>query len=489
MADRSTIGETRSLGPGQSRGFQLVVMANEMFAVHPLPKEGVVVLGRSPVADIPVDDPHVSRRHAQLHLGDQIEIEDLAGRNGTFVRGERLPTRQRVSLAPGEAVELGQSIVVLQLRHGAGAQRPALPEGLGSDVASALRRIPSHVVIADPAMRRLYGVAATAATSLINVLILGETGAGKDLLAETIHACSGRLGGPLVSLNCAEFAESLLETELFGHEKGAFTGALHAKPGLLESASGGTVFLDEVGDMSAGVQARLLRVLETREVRRVGAVRGRTIDVRIISATNRDLAADIQRGKFRKDLYFRLNGLTLYVPPLRERKADIAPLAAHFVVAASRKLQPGREPPGLTAAAVARLEQHRWPGNVRELRTVIERALVLSRKSDIAPEHLIFDPLTGGDVDAGVERADEQRAEQRAAPVARTPPPPPDEPRTSGGIKDEMADLEQKRILDALEKFGGNQTRAARHLKLSRRTLVKRLDAYGVVRPRKPQAE
>jgi len=486
MADRSTIGETRSLGPGQSRGFQLVVMANEMFAVHPLPKQGVVVLGRSPVADIPVDDPHVSRRHAQLHLGEQIEIEDLAGRNSTFVRGERLPTRQRVSLAPGEAVELGQSIVVLQLRHGAGGQRPAaLPEGLGSDVASALRRIPPHVVIADPAMRRLYGVAATAATSSINVLILGETGAGKDVLAETIHACSGRLGGPLVSLNCAAFAESLLETELFGHEKGAFTGALHAKPGLLESASGGTVFLDEVGDMSAGVQARLLRVLETREVRRVGAVRGRTIDVRIISATNRDLAADIQRGKFRKDLYFRLNGLTLFVPPLRERKADIAPLAAHFIVAASRKLQPGREPPGLTAAAIARLEHHRWPGNVRELRTVIERALVLCRKSDIGPEHLIFDALAGGGDD-----------EERVAPVApappapsRTPAPLPDEPRASGGIKDEMADLEQKRILDALEKFGGNQTRAARYLKLSRRTLVKRLDAYGVVRPRKPRGE
>src|SRR5260221_1769012 len=208
------------------------------------------------------------------------------------------------------------------------------------------------------------------AASTLSVLVRGETGVGKELVAERIHMSSPRGGRPLLKLNCAALTESLLESELFGHERGAFTGAVVTKPGLLELADGGTVFLDEVGDLPLTLQAKLLRVLEDRIVMRVGGIKPRTIDVRFISVTNRDLEAEIARGAFREDLYFRLSGATIAVPPLRERLAEIEPLAREFVARASLAL--GRHAPPLAPDALAALCVHPWPRNIRELRNLIE---------------------------------------------------------------------------------------------------------------------
>jgi two-component system response regulator AtoC len=292
-------------------------------------------------------------------------------------------------------------------------------------------------------MRRVQTLADRAAAGTINVLIVGETGVGKEVLARRIHQLSPRADRPFVAVNCAALSEALFESELFGHERGAFTGAAQAKPGLLETAPGGTVFLDEVAELPPALQAKLLRVLETREVLRVGSVRPRPIDVRFVAATNRDLEGEVARGTFRRDLYFRLNGMTLAIPPLRERRQEIPGLCRRFLAelcaTAGR-----RRAPRLTDEAREHLQARRWPGNVRELRNAIERALLLAPGDEITPEHLATDP--------------------------EAPPP----------IEDE-----RERILRVLGACAGNQSRAARQLGISRKVLIARLDAYGVARPRK----
>ncbi len=230
-------------------------------------------------------------------------------------------------------------------------------------------------VIREGALARLEPLVNKVAASNISVLVLGETGVGKEVLARMIHERSPRADKPLVCLNCASLSESLLESELFGHEKGAFTGAVTAKAGLLESAGGGTAFLDEVGEMPLSLQAKLLRVLEQREVLRVGAVTPRAIDVRFVAATNRDLDHEISAGRFRQDLYFRLNGFAIVIPPLRERTEEIEALAKHFVALACK--QSGRRPIGIGSDALEVLRSYEWPGNIRELKNVIDRAVLL----------------------------------------------------------------------------------------------------------------
>jgi transcriptional regulator with PAS, ATPase and Fis domain len=316
----------------------------------------------------------------------------------------------------------------------------------------------------DESMRRVQALAARAAAGEISVVILGETGVGKEVLTRAIHGSSARAARPLVSVNCAALSESLLESELFGHERGAFTGAAQAKPGLLETAPGGTVFLDEVGELPLALQAKLLRVIEAREIVRVGGVRPRKIDVRFIAATNRDLEAEVQRGAFRRDLYFRLNGMTLVIPPLRERPLDLPHLARGLVIDLAG--QAGRRrSPALSDEAMAVLTRHSWPGNVRELRNVIERALLLCEDVTITPAHL------------GIA----------AVPAAPAGPPAPSiagDHRVTAEAR--TTDPERLRVLDALAACAGNQSRAARRLGISRKVLIARLDAYGVARPRKP---
>jgi len=315
---------------------------------------------------------------------------------------------------------------------------------------------------AAPVMLQLYERLDRVARGSISVLLLGETGVGKEVVAEQLHARSPRAARPFLALNCAEFSEALLETELFGHEVGAFTGAAHTKPGLLEMADGGTVFLDEVGELPRNAQVKLLRTLEEREARRVGGLRPRAIDVRFVSATNRDLAADVKGGSFRSDLFFRLNGVSLVIPPLRERPSEIVPLARSFMLRFAEQL--GQRATELSPEAVTELERYEWPGNIRELRNVIERAVLLAGgDGTILTEHLeLLHPATV----AGVPST-------RAHTLRMSKVDP---------------ERDRARILDALARCAGNQTKAAKLLGISRRTFINRLETYGIARPKKPQA-
>jgi DNA-binding NtrC family response regulator len=307
-------------------------------------------------------------------------------------------------------------------------------------------------------MTRLFELADRVAVGDISVLVLGETGSGKELIAERIHDRSRRAGKPLVKLNCAAVPEQLIESELFGYEKGAFTGATGAKPGLLEEASGGSVFLDEIGELPAATQAKLLRVLEQREIWRVGALKAKPIDVRFIAATHRDLEAAIAAGRFREDLYFRLAGVTLQVPPLRQRPDELEPLVRFFTSRAAAGL--GRPTPRVSPAALALLRAYRWPGNIRELRNVIERATL----------------LCDGEIDVA-HLPEDRMSRPAAAPSAESSP--------LDTVKSQAAQLEREAIEDALSRSSGNQTKAAKLLGISRRTLTNKLNLYNLARPRK----
>jgi DNA-binding NtrC family response regulator len=304
---------------------------------------------------------------------------------------------------------------------------------------------------------------------------------GKEVLAQAIHSSSSRSPYKILCLNCCALSEPLLESELFGHERGAFTGALRAKVGLLESAHGATLFLDEVGDMPLALQAKLLRVLEQKEVTRVGAVQARPIDIRIISATNRDLEAEIRAGRFRQDLFFRLNGVSIVLPPLRERRDEITPLAHRFLVSACRAS--GLAPPPISNDALEALQQYDWPGNIRELRNVVERALLLCGDGAIEAQHLrLHRPRTSSP----------PRPEPGENPTI--PPPrsaeeqsPTTIPSPDVGLEGIVWSRDQVRLrtIEALQACRGNQTRAAALLGISRRTLVSRLTEFGLPRPRK----
>ncbi len=283
------------------------------------------------------------------------------------------------------------------------------------------------------------------------VLVTGESGTGKELVARLIHRASPRAGGPFVAVNCGAIPEALLESELFGHTKGAFTGATGEKPGLFEEADGGTLLLDEIGELPVSLQVKLLRVLQEGEVRRVGANTSRTVQVRVIAATNRDLLADISTGRFRSDLYYRVNVVSVHVPPLRERVEDVPELARHFVELHGRRL--GVSGSLVSADAMRLLTDYSWPGNVRELENAIERALVLATGAAIEPEHL---PDTV---------------------LARAPLLAPDEDLS---VKRRTAALERLLIQRALERTRGNRTRAAELLDLSHRALLYKIREYGL---------
>jgi DNA-binding NtrC family response regulator len=322
----------------------------------------------------------------------------------------------------------------------------------------------SDVVVAAPQMRRVYALVDKVADTPMTVLIMGETGVGKEVVAEALHRRSGRRQRPFVRLNCACLPETLLESELFGHERGAFTGADRRKTGYFEAAQGGTIFLDEIGEVPPAMQAKLLRVLEERRITRVGGTQEIEVDVRVVCATNRDLEAEVARRAFREDLFFRVSGFTILVPPLRDRRAEILPMADYFLGQMAREL--GQAAPRLSPAAQRLLESYPWPGNVRELRNALERAIVL------AP---------GGIIDA--EDLPERVREEAAS--AGLPAAVPVTPGVAGAVdvKQQIADVERASILAVLEACGGNQTRAARQLGLSRRALIYRMEKHGLKPP------
>lgn len=486
---------TRSIGDRGQRpadaaaGLRLIVFCGGQVTSHALPREGELVLGRGEDTQIRIDHATVSRRHATLLLGHEVRIVDHGSFNGTKIGGAKIAPSVPMAVGLATIVELGETMIVVQVE--------------GSGPVTASRSLGNSAVRTDqsPGMQHLYRMVDNVAQSNITVIVRGETGVGKEVVSEEIHRRSARAAGPLVKLNCAALPEHLLEGELFGYERGAFTGAAQAKAGLVESADGGTLFLDEIGEMPLATQAKLLRVVESREVMRLGSLRPKTVDVRFIAATHRDLEEMVARGQLRQDLYYRLAGVSLVVPPLRERVEEIPRLADEFVARFCADARRSSVPISSTAMRV--LKGHAWPGNVRELRNVIERAVVFCKGTAIAPEHLglPMDRLSRppGHLPARTAAlagtSTPEGGGDTAPPPGRMPPspsaaPPPLSPSTvvfgsAGTLPDEMEALERQRILDALAKCGGNQTQAAEMLGISRRTLLRRLDDYAVPRPRK----
>jgi DNA-binding NtrC family response regulator len=333
------------------------------------------------------------------------------------------------------------------------AENRALKEELARPEA------PSNMVFTSSTFRALYDLTLQVAASDANILILGESGTGKELIAGTIHYNSGRRSRRFLSINCAALSDTLLESQLFGHVRGAFTGAISTQKGLLEEADNGTLFLDEIGDVSPAVQAKLLRVIQERDFIPVGATKARKVDIRFVAATNKDLEKEVREGRFREDLYYRLNVITLDLPPLRDRREDIEPLARHFLQKFSRRIN--KELTGIDPEALTALTAYHWPGNVRELENVMERAVILARSGRITVDAL---PIRTEPVAAF-------RAEQGPAPLVS------------------LETMERDHIQRILTSTGYHKSRSAEILGISRKTLDRKILEYGLVLPRNGSGE
>ncbi|HYG75624.1 MAG TPA: sigma-54 dependent transcriptional regulator [Planctomycetota bacterium] len=325
-----------------------------------------------------------------------------------------------------------------------------------------------------PVMQEVYKKIGAVAASSSSVLILGESGTGKELVAKAIHSHSDRESGPFIAVNCASMPEPLLESELYGHVKGAFTGAIRDKAGKAEVADGGTLFLDEIGEMPLSIQAKLLRFLEQKRFERVGSTESVEVDVRILAATNLDLRVQIKKQLFREDLYYRLNVVSIELPSLRQRKDDIPLLVARFL---TRGKETASKPPEISADAMKLLEKYDWPGNVRELKNAIEHAVILSRGQMITPEHLpghILQALRGEDPSAGQTLEDliRQRTHRALDKAAEL-----EEGNAYGEI---IADVEKEIIATTLKRIDGNQVKASKLLGIHRTTLRKKIEDYGL---------
>lgn len=333
-------------------------------------------------------------------------------------------------------------------------------QALAAEVKTLRSRLGEHdpterIVGRSPKMLEIYKTIGRVAASDATVLITGETGTGKELVAEVIHQNSHSRNGPLVKVACAALPETLLESELFGHEKGSFTSAYTQRKGRFELAHKGTIFLDEIGEMSLGTQKKLLRVLQEREFERVGGTMPIKIETRVVTATNKDLAAEVAAGRFRDDLYYRLNVISIHMPALRNRKEDIALLVEHFLN--KHRFQPTSPPAKISEEAMALLERHDWPGNVRELENTIERAVVLSRGGVITSQHLVMSPV-----------AERKFVDIRQKIHKRVP------------MKEIIAEVERQLILEALEQAQGNRSQAAKVLGIYRRLLYAKMKEHGI---------
>ncbi|MCK6544946.1 sigma 54-interacting transcriptional regulator [Myxococcota bacterium] len=447
-------GRRPTLATARDSALTLVTIGSGRVSLRKLSRDdGAYVIGvdgeGAVTSPLLAADPDV---RAILHLGASLELEARAG--DVFIHGRRIKDGDRCALELGASFIVEDATFVLV----AGARRTF--EGEVKDLAARGAVACTKPIVASPVMRHLYRIVERVADSPISVLLLGETGAGKEIVADAIHAASPRRKRPFVRLNCAALPATLIDSELFGHERGAFTGAERSKIGLLESAQGGTILLDEIGELPLETQGRLLRTLERREILRVGGVRPLPIDVRFVAATNRDLRAEVAAGRFREDLFFRLDGLTLYVPPLRERPEEIEPLSERFIAEMARELR--RPIPTISVEARQALSTHRWPGNLRELRNVLHRAVLLHEGGVIRAEDLLLEP-----------------AVTRLAPLEpqlSVPGSGPPRPVQRGGIDEET-------LREALDRAAGNQTRAAKYLGVSRQTLSKWVARHNLPRP------
>ncbi|HKP58218.1 MAG TPA: sigma 54-interacting transcriptional regulator [Polyangiales bacterium] len=412
----------------------LVIHTRNAADVVRLRPDSQLVVGRDFPAQLRIDDPLISRQHARFSVrAGVVRIEDLDSRNGTHVNAVRI---SRTKLAPGDEVMLGRARIALIATRGAAA-----PE--------------SEIVMRNPRVIETYALAKRAARADVPVLVLGETGTGKEHLAHSVHVHSPRSRGTWHAINCGTIPNGLVESVLFGHERGAFTGAERRNQGMFEAADGGTLFLDEVAELPASAQTALLRVLETGTFRRVGGNQDLKADVRVIAATHCDLNAAVAEGSFRADLLYRIDTIRLELPPLRERLDEIEPLAQHFL--ASCRQQWAVTTSEIEDAALARLQAYDWPGNIRQLRNAIERAAL------IAPGQL----LRAQDLPAHVGAARERE--------------PVSEPTGEAvGLKSSLREFEARVIRQALEQNAGNRRAAARMLRVPMRTLYRRMQQLGV---------
>ena len=475
-----------NVGPSVERR-HLLVFSGATSWMYRLPSRGEVVIGRSETADLRIDERSVSRQHARLVIeADGVTITDLGSHNGTYVNKVRITGS--CTLQANDVIRIHKATLVF---HATSLAAPPTG-GLGEDgyqgdvlaggseaVDAATERLAAlarpcriltvgahQAIVADPTVVQLFALIERLAPVGLPVLITGETGCGKELLATAIHTLSQRGARPLISLSCASLHDALMESELFGHEKGAFPAAVAAKAGLIESASGSTLFLDEVGELAPGIQAKLLRVLESNRVTRVGDVREREVDVRFVAATNRDLEADVTAGRFRRDLFFRLSAATLHLPPLRERPLELPLLAAAFLEEACRIN--GREVMRISEGAMTVLLAHPWPGNIRELKNLMEYVAAA-----IPVEVLLADHVS--------KRLGRLRPLQPPAIDLATP----EESQRFRPIADELRELEITRIRQALEVTNGNQTRAAGLLAMPVRTFFEKAKQYGLTPKKK----
>jgi DNA-binding NtrC family response regulator len=351
---------------------------------------------------------------------------------------------------------------LLLLVHRALAQRRLVAENLLMKEELAARRGAPAIIGEAPSLKRVVATLHRAAATDTTVLLLGESGTGKELFARSLHALSPRAEGPFVAINCAAIPETLLETELFGHEKGAFTGATARKPGRFELAHRGTLFLDEIGDLPLSLQAKILRALEEKRFERVGGTQSLQIDVRLVSATNRNLKTAVAARQFREDLFFRLSVFPIDIPPLRERVGDIEVLARHFVERFCRDLK--KRPLAFSAEAVDEMQRYEWPGNVRELQNCIERACILTEGDTIRPRHLNLSFRGGIAVEA--------------------PPDPWEQIDLDGTLADAsrrvLIEVERRKIVKALKDAAGQKPKAADLLQVSYKTFLQKLKEYGV---------
>jgi len=436
----------------------LVLLVYHRDGVEALPLEAdPIVVGREEPSDCVIDDATLSRQHARFtRMGAVVEVEDLGSRNGTFVAGKSV---SKIELRVGAECMLGGVVVALHARGGGGIGE----KEKRSDRTRRSSAASAEAFVESGAMREILGQLERVANSTIPVLLQGETGTGKEVLARALHDRGRRRRGRMVCLNCAAIPAHLVETTLFGNERGAFTGADSSRRGAFEDAHEGTLLLDEIGELSASAQAALLRVIETNKVMRVGSTREIPVDVRIVAATHRDLESMVQQNLFRADLLYRLNGISLLIPPLRARREEIRPLARHFFRRANTAH--GRDLRRIDERALRLLESYAWPGNVRELRNAIERAVVIAHGEEVRAEDL-------------PDRV------QTTLVAAVTAEPAPGA-LNAKDIKARMLGLEGRMIEEALRACGGNQTEAAKRLEMPLRTLVRKVKALGLgLKPR-----
>ncbi len=399
-----------------------------------VPRAGLTV-GKAAGNDVVLGDPFVSSRHLRIEpRAGRWHLADLGSTNGTLLGGARV---ERAELPFGLPLRLGDAELVLE--------PPVVPEAARPSVFE-------QMVSRDPGMRRVFDMIDRVAPSDAAVAILGDTGTGKELVARALHTRSPRAAAPFIPVNCSAIAETLIESELFGHEKGAFSGAERMRKGAFEEAHGGTIFLDEIGELPFDLQAKLLRTLELGEVKRVGASRPITVDVRVVAATHRDLRAQVRAGRFREDLFYRLCVVPVTVPPLRQRRDDVRLLAETFLAASA--------PRGLalrwSEEALARMDAYDWPGNVRQLRNVVQRALLFRGEGQVVPASaVVFEDTRSASGDTG-----------------------DDDTLYVRGLT--MEELEREAIRLSLRRHRGRRSAVVRELKIAKSTVLKRIGQWSL---------